>query len=190
MVHLTPQKVFETALWIQLCDTKKLDIDFFPERIRIRLPSQRHLSLYCSVSKDDMMATLNDMKNQHLIKKEHQTGTWTTYKGNRFVADIIEKQYQTQASMLLGEKMLHPLLERLRTSKPELKELSKEKDVIRSSVEPQKTSPSVDRKILKLYVCECCQSKFYTNDRRRKYCDWCKSPPCMIKTDCGKHGTR
>lgn len=157
MVHLTPQKVFETALWIQLCDKKKLHVDFSTERISIRLPSQRHLSLHCSVSKDDMMASLNDMKNQYLIKKEQQTGgTWTTYKGNRFIADIIEKRYQTQASMLLGEKMLHLLLERLRTSKPELKELTKEKDVIRSSVEPQKTSPSVDRKILKLYVCECC----------------------------------
>jgi len=138
MVHLTPQKVFETALWIQLCDKKKLDIDFFPERISIRLPSQRHLSLYCSVSKDDMMATLNDMKNQHLIKKEHQTGTWTTYKGNRFVADIIEKQYQTQASMLLGEKMLHLILERLRTSKPELKELSKKKMLSDPLLSPRK----------------------------------------------------
>jgi hypothetical protein len=121
------------------------------------------------------MEALDDMKKQHLIKKEQWTGTWTTYKGNRVVADIIENRYRTQASMLLGEKILHLLLERLRASKPELKELHKEKEGISSSVEHQKTSSSVDRKILKLHVCECCRSKFYTNNTRRKYCDWCKS---------------
>lgn len=175
MIHLTPQKVFEAVLGIQLCDQKRLDVTFFPECIGIRIPSQRHLLSYCSVSDADLMEALDGMKKQHLIKKERWTGTWTTNKGNRVVADIIENRYRTQASMLLGEKILHLLLEHLRASTLELKELHKEKDDISSPVEHQKTLPSADRKILKLHVCECCRSTFYTNNTRRKYCDWCKS---------------
>jgi len=175
MASLTPQAVLETALWIQLCDRKSLDVDFFPEGIRFHLPSSHLLSLYCSASHGNMMEVLCDMENQQLIKKEQRVGMWTTPRGNRLVADIIEKRYRKQARALLGQKMLQLLLHRFRTtlSEPLTDNLNKVDDN-RLSFEHNEKDVSGDRMTQKLHICECCRNKFYINDGRRKYCDQCK----------------
>ena len=174
MASLTPQKVLETALWIQLCDRKSLDVDFFPGSIRFHLPTLHLLSLYCSAPHGDMVVVLGDMENQDLITKEQRVGIWTTPRGNWLVADIIKKRYQKQARALFGLKMLQLLLERLMTSVPEpLTDNPDKEDDTRSAREKNEKYGYGHREILNLHICECCRKKFSTNDGRRKYCDQC-----------------
>jgi predicted transcriptional regulator len=175
MVSLTPQAILETALWIQLCDRKFLDVDFFPESIRFHLPTLHLLSFYSSVSPGDLLIILSDMENQELIKKEQRVGMWTTPQGNRIVADIIEKKYRKQARSLFGNKMLSLFLERLRNTRPEpVAEKPKEENDARIFVENNRKRISVHQEILNIHICECCRKNFSTNDGRRKYCAECK----------------
>ena len=174
MISLTPQTVFEAALWIQLCKTKSLEVKFLPENIQLHLPTLNLFSVYCTFPLEDLMVVLSVMENQHLVKKEQRIGMWTTPQGNRLVADIIEKQFRRQARALFGKTMLKVLLKRLRTGLPE--PLIDTPDTIDDIKLSQNKKPVlVNKNIQKIVICECCQKKFFTNDRRRICCDQCKS---------------
>ena len=174
MISLTPQTVFEAALWIQLCKTKSLEVKFLPENIQLHLPTLNLFSVYCTFPLEDLMVVLTVMENQHLVKKEQRIGMWTTPQGNRLVADIIEKQFRRQARALFGKTMLKVLLKRLRTGLPE--PLIDTPDTIDDIKLSQNKKPVlVNKNIQKIVICECCQKKFFTNDRRRICCDQCKS---------------
>lgn len=174
MIHLTAQEVLEAALWIQLCDKRSLDIDLAPEGARLHLPSQHLLSQYCSALPGEMLAVLSDMEECDLIMKEERRGVWTTPRGNKLVAEIIEKRYKKQARTLLGPKMLRLLLKRFRASLPDqgLDGPEKEDDP-RSTLAYKERSPSGDTRALKLRICSSCKKSFYSNDTRRKKCDQC-----------------
>lgn len=175
MVHIPPRNIFKKALWILLYRQKNLEFTIFPDSISLRLPVQRDLSQYCSVSKSGLTEVLHDMERQDLIKKEERVGIWTTPKGNRVVADVIERHYRTQATRLLGANMVHLILERLRASLPETWELSDDKDHVKLPAKHQKMPYSPRRKIMRTHICVSCNCEFYSNDMRRRHCDRCKS---------------
>ena len=176
MISLTPQTVFEAALWIQLCKIKSLEVKFLPENIQLHLPTLNLFSVYCTFPLEDLMVVLTVMENQHLVKKEQRIGMWTTPQGNRLVADIIEKQFRRQARALFGKTMLKVLLKRLRTGLPEPQIGTADMtDDIKLSDNHTKKPVFIVRNIQKIVTCECCQKKFFTNDRRRICCDQCKS---------------
>ena len=128
MIRLTAQEVLEAALWIQLCDKRSLDIDLAPEGARLHLPSQHLLSQYCSAPPGEMLALLSDMEECDLIMKEERRGVWTTPRGNKLVAEIIEKRYKIEARALLGPTMLQLLLKRFRASLPDQEPAGGEED--------------------------------------------------------------
>jgi len=174
MMHLTAQEVLEAALWIQLCDKRALDIDLAPEGARLHLPSQHLLSQYCSAQPIEMLAVLSDMEECDLIMKEERRGVWTTPRGNKLVAEIIEKRFRKQARALLGPKILRLLLKRFRASLPDQGPDGRdEDDDHRSPLAYKERSASGDTRALKLRICSSCKKNFYSNDTRRKKCDQC-----------------
>lgn len=174
MIHLTAQEVLEAALWIQLCDKRALDIDLTPEGARLHLPSQHLLSQYCSAPPIEMLAVLSDMEACDLIMKEERRGVWTTPRGNKLVAEIIEKRYKNQACALLGREMLRLLLKRLKASLPDQGPAGREEDDDhRSPLAYNERFASGDTRALKLRICSSCKKSFYSNDTRRKKCDQC-----------------
>ncbi len=175
MVHIPPRDIFKKALWILLYRQKNLEFTISSDSISLRLPVQRELSQYCSVSKSCLTDVLHNMERQDLIKKEERVGIWTTLKGNWVVADVIERHYRTQATQLLGANMVHLILERLRASMPENWELSGDKDHVELPGKHQKMPYSPRRKIMRTHICVNCHCEFYSNDMRRRHCDRCKS---------------
>jgi len=168
------QEVFEAALWIQLSDKKSLDIDLSPEGVRLHLPSQHLLALYCSAPPGEILSLLSAMEDSDLIVKEERRGLWTTPRGNIIVAEIIEKRFRPQASALLGPEMLQLLLKRFGVSVPDQETNGPGNDDDHPSPpEYKERLPSGDTRALKLRICSSCKKHFYSNDTRRKKCDQC-----------------
>jgi len=185
MIRLTAQEVFEAALWIQLCDTRSLDIDLVPDGARLHLPSQHLLSLYCSAPPGEMLAVFSDMEAGGLIIREERRGVWTTPRGNILVADIIEERYKTEARALLGSTMLQLLLTRFRASLTDPEpDRPEDDDAQRSPLAYKERSAPGDKRALKLRICSSCKKKFHSNDARRKKCDQCLQVArfCRIKS--------
>ena len=109
----TAEQVFDAALRIQLCQEKSLEVDFFPDRVRISLPPKRVLALYMSVPMSKMTALLSEMEQRQLLGTEKRGGMWATPLGNRILADYIEQKYRKEATALLGPVVLKTLLQRL-----------------------------------------------------------------------------
>lgn len=175
MISLTFRQVFETALWIQICHKKIIDIEFSQGGTRLHFPAQRSLALQCAVSPGTMIAVLYEMENQGLIKKEERLGIWTTPWGNRVAADIIKRQYWKEARAIVGNKTLETLLALMRSAqRGHLADQPAGIDPKEASSGEAMSHVPVDRKILNPMSCSCCRTTFYTNDRRRRYCDRCK----------------
>lgn len=172
---ITPEVIFDIALKTQICDKKTMDIDLFSDGIRLHLPTQRSLESHCSVPHVQLMASLFEMENMHLIEKRERIGIWTTPLGNQMAADIIERKYKKQARALFGRMMLEALLDRLKHSLPEDSSANTVcGEVAVFSCDQNEQNSSVDTKILNVISCKCCQKRIYTNDRRLKYCNQCR----------------
>ncbi len=110
---VTAEQVFDTAIRIQLCQEKSLDVDFLPDRVRVRLPPKRVLALAFSVPVSKMTAILSEMEQGRLIGTEPRGGMWATPLGNRMVAGFLAEKYRVQAEAVLGPVVLKTLLQRL-----------------------------------------------------------------------------
>lgn len=174
MASLTPEVVLDTALWILLCEKKFLNVEFLPECIRVYLPSQRELAVHCSVSMTTMMLAIAGMELQDLIRKAERVGIWTTPQGNRMIADIIGRKYQKEVRAVLGPALTKTFLKQLTTTLDLPADQTGDTQSEKSSSDNGSSYSSGEKKILKRLTCICCHRKFYTNDRRRKYCDHCK----------------
>ena len=110
---ITAEQIFDAAIRIQVCQEKSLEIDFFPDRIRIRLPPKRVLAQFCSVPMSKMTAILSEMEQNQMIGTEQRGGMWATPLGNRIIADGLAGKYRKEAEDVLGPVVLETLLKRL-----------------------------------------------------------------------------
>jgi len=110
---ITAEQVFDAAIRIQVCQEKSLDVDFFPDRVRVRLPPKRVLAVSCSVPMSKMTAILSEMERDQLIGTEQRGGMWATPLGNRIIADCLTRKYRKEAELVLGPVVLKTLLQRL-----------------------------------------------------------------------------
>jgi hypothetical protein len=113
---VTAEQVFDTAIRVQLCQEKTIEVDFSTDKVRVRLPPKRALALACSVPMAKMTAILSEMEQQHLIGTEPRGGMWATPKGNRIIAGFLAEKYRVQAEAVLGPVVLKTLLRRLLAS--------------------------------------------------------------------------
>ena len=113
---ITAEQIFDVAIWIQVCQEKSLEVDFFPNRVRVRLPPKRVLAQYCSVPMSKMTAILSEMEQNQLIGTEQRGGMWATSLGNRIIADCLAGKYRKEAETVLGPVVLETLLKRLSQS--------------------------------------------------------------------------
>ncbi|WP_321506365.1 hypothetical protein [uncultured Methanoregula sp.] len=108
---ITAEQVFDAAIRIQVCQQKSLEVDFFPDRIRVRLPPKRMLALSCMVPMSRMTAILSEMEQNQLIGTEQRGGMWATPLGNRIIAGCLGGKYHNEAQALLGPVVLKTILQ-------------------------------------------------------------------------------
>jgi len=113
---ITAEQIFDAAIRIQVCQEKSLEVDFFPDRVRVRLPPKRVLAQFCSVPMSKMTAILSEMEQNQLIGTEQRGGMWATPPGNRIIADCLAGKYRKEAEAVLGPVVLETLLRRLSES--------------------------------------------------------------------------
>src|SRR5512138_2253819 len=110
---LTPEGILGAALQVQLCSSRSLDVDFFPDRVRIRLPPKRTLAAATGVPLSQMTAVLSRMEQDGIIGTERRGGMWVAPAGNRILAGLLAGRYREQAREILGPVVLEALLLRL-----------------------------------------------------------------------------
>ena len=113
---ITAEQIFDAAIRIQVCQEKSLDVDFFPDRVRVRLPPKRVLARSCSVPMSKMTAILSEMEQNQLIGTEQRGGMWASSLGNRIIAECLARKYRKEAEDVLGQVVLKTLLKRLSES--------------------------------------------------------------------------
>ncbi|OPY32829.1 MAG: hypothetical protein A4E34_02206 [Methanoregula sp. PtaU1.Bin006] len=107
------EQIFETAIRMQLCGKKTLEMTFSPRRIRVLLPPKRMLASESQVPVSKVTAFLAEMEQKNLIHAEQRGGMWSTEKGNRIIAGLLATKYRKEAAEVLGETVLRDLLKRL-----------------------------------------------------------------------------
>ena len=112
--NITAEQVFDAALRIQLCQRRSLDVDFFPDQVRLHLPPKRLLAQYIPVPMSKITMILSEMEQKQLIGSELRGGMWVTPLGNRIIIDYLTQKYQKEALALLGPVLLQKLLQRIR----------------------------------------------------------------------------
>jgi DNA-binding transcriptional regulator YhcF (GntR family) len=113
---ITAEQIFDAAIRIQVCQEKALEVDFFPDRVGVRLPPKRVLAQSCSVPMSKMTAILSEMEQNQLIGTEQRGGMWATSPGNHIIADCLTRKYRKEAEAVLGPVVLKTLLKRLSQS--------------------------------------------------------------------------
>ncbi len=113
---ITAEQIFDAAIRIQVCEEKSLEVDFFPDRVRVRLPPKRVLARSCSVPMSKMTVILSEMEQNQLIGTEQRGGMWATSLGNRIIVNCLARKYRKEAEAVLGPVVLKTLLKRLSES--------------------------------------------------------------------------
>lgn len=175
MAELSFDRVFDAALWIQICDRKILTLDFQPGKVRLQLPSRDLLARYCSVPARDIRRIFFEMEDLQLVATDGQGLVWTTPRGNLMIADILELRYSRQVRDLFGPRFQKSVLSQLRRipGKRGAEQKAGLPDVRHELQWTFGFSSPFDRAV-NIRTCKCCGMKFPTNDNRRKYCDRCK----------------
>ena len=110
---ITAEQVLEDAIRIQVCQKRSLEVDYFPDRVRVHLPPKRVLAESCLVTMSKMTALLSEMEQNQLIGTEPRGGMWTTPRGNRIIAGCLARKYRREATALLGPVVFHTLIQHL-----------------------------------------------------------------------------
>lgn len=110
---ITAEQIFDAVIRIQVCQEKSLEVDFFPDRVRVRLPPKRVLAVFCSMPMSKMTAILSEMEHDQLIGTEQRGGMWASPLGNRIIAQCLAQKYRKEAEALLGPVIFKSLLQRL-----------------------------------------------------------------------------
>jgi hypothetical protein len=113
---LTAEQIFDTAIRIQVCEKKSLEVDFSPAQVRVHLPPKRVLAQSCSVPMSKMTAILSEMEQNQLIGTEQRGVMWVTPLGNRIIADCLAGKYRKDAEAVFGPVVLKNLIQRLSQS--------------------------------------------------------------------------
>lgn len=175
MAALTAEKVFDAALWIQVCERRLLTLDFRPGKTRLQLPSRDLLARYCDVTPPDIAAILHGMEEMHLVATDGEDIVWTTSRGNSLVADLLELRYSRQIRVMFGPGFRKSVISRLRQV-PVQSGSQVPAPVADAGPAPQQFlfGGSIVDRIVNVHTCTCCGVKFPTNDNRRKYCNRCR----------------
>jgi DNA-binding transcriptional regulator YhcF (GntR family) len=110
---VTAEQVFDAAIRIQVCEKKYLEVDFFPDQVRVHLPPKRVLARSCSVPMSKMTAILSEMERDNLIGTAQRGGMWVAPPGNRIIAGLLERKYRNEAEAVLGPVVLKRILRQL-----------------------------------------------------------------------------
>ncbi len=169
---LIPGIIFDRVLSFMLRERREIKVNFFSDHVQILFPPTGELSRVCGISRRKLLLDLEKMECQGYIERHERVGLMTTPKGNRIAADILETDYASDAISILGPRLFQSLISAMKRTDPG-------SGVSRSRVKSAENKP--DRHIksrmipLRSHTCVLCGTEFFVNDRRRKYCDSCKT---------------